>query len=104
MARVLQGFSHVKLDAHGFFGANGKSSWMTLAYGSPVQVIPRELWEELSLVVAGSYTNWLVVGDFNDVLSTDHKNDGAPFNLTRSSKFSETLDECRLIDLGSIDP
>ena len=43
---------------------------------------------------------WLLLGDFNDMISEEEKLGGLPVNRTRMMAFRNCLDKCGLIDLG----
>ena len=43
---------------------------------------------------------WVLLGDFNDMLSDDEKLGGLPVNRTHISAFRNCMDKCGLIDLG----
>lgn len=43
---------------------------------------------------------WLLVGDFNEIISSSEKFDGRIINLNRSNQFLQCLNYCQLIDLG----
>ncbi|KAL2924062.1 hypothetical protein RDABS01_015553, partial [Bienertia sinuspersici] len=56
-------------------------------------------WDELCLVASYVNSPWLVMGDFNEVVSQNEKFGGRPVKLNRSSAFSDCLNDCGLIDL-----
>ena len=43
---------------------------------------------------------WVLLGDFNDMLSDEEKLGGLPVNRTRISAFRNCMDKCGLMDLG----
>ncbi|CAL1410372.1 unnamed protein product [Linum trigynum] len=43
---------------------------------------------------------WLLVGDFNSILSPSEKLGGAPFDAARIRDFQEVVQDTGLIDLG----
>ena len=47
---------------------------------------------------------WLLLGDFNEVLSSENKFGGRSINLNRALDFKECLDTCSLLDLGFSGP
>ncbi|PKI62440.1 hypothetical protein CRG98_017246 [Punica granatum] len=47
---------------------------------------------------------WLVLGDFNEIASTEEKRGGAPFDPNRAARFHEVLEQLSLLDLGSTGP
>ena len=44
--------------------------------------------------------SWLLLGDFNEVLSSEDKLGGRRVNLNRALDFKACLDSCNLLDLG----
>ena len=50
--------------------------------------------------VCSSDLPWLLLGDFNDMISEEEKLGGLPINRTRMTAFRNCLDKCGLIDLG----
>ncbi|CAN1188832.1 Putative ribonuclease H protein At1g65750 [Linum perenne] len=42
---------------------------------------------------------WLILGDFNSILSADDKRGGVPFNRSRHKSFIDTVEVCGLSDL-----
>ena len=43
---------------------------------------------------------WVLLGDFNDMISDEEKLGGLPVNRTHMSAFRNCMDNCGLIDLG----
>ena len=43
---------------------------------------------------------WVLLGDFNDMLSDEEKLGGLPVNRTHISAFRNYMDKCGLMDLG----
>lgn len=45
-----------------------------------------------------------MLGDFNEVLSSEEKYGGNSINLNRALEFKECLDNCNFLDLGFAGP
>ena len=43
---------------------------------------------------------WVLLGNFNDMLSEDEKMGGSPVNRSRITAFKNFMDNCGLMDLG----
>ncbi|XP_072087424.1 uncharacterized protein [Arachis hypogaea] len=77
----------------------GGRRWICSAvYGSPQATTRVELWSHLLDIGLCIQDPWVVVGDFNDILSV-HEVKGGNYYSTRSSVFASTLDSCGLFDL-----
>ena len=64
----------------------------------------RILWENLKTVAHLHNLPWLMIGDFNEVLSDDDKFGGNHVNLNKALEFKDCLDECNMVDLGFVGP
>ncbi|CAL2228539.1 unnamed protein product [Prunus armeniaca] len=121
------GFSHYHIvDASGFSGRvwllwNGNSvslqvvahssqsitalvtlrnhRWLlTVVYANPCPGIHEALWKYFDGLIKASNLPWLVLGDFNDIVSMDEKCGG---NFDQGGKrFGEWIDRNHLVDLG----
>ncbi|XP_029146874.1 uncharacterized protein [Arachis hypogaea] len=77
----------------------GGRRWICSAvYGSPQATNRVELWSHLLDIGLCIQDPWVVVGDFNDILSV-HEVKGGNFYSNRSSIFASTLDSCGLFYL-----
>ena len=77
------------------------SSWLLSAiYASPRYVERQLLWDNLSMVTGLHSFPWVIVGDFNEMLSGDDKFGGNPVSISRAFKFQECLNNCGMIGLG----
>ena len=77
------------------------SSWLLSAiYASPRYVRRQLLWDNLSMVTGLHSLPWVIVGDFNEMLSGDDKFGGNPVSISRALKFQECLNNCSMIGLG----
>ena len=43
---------------------------------------------------------WVVIGDFNEIVSDVEKDGGVPHRSSQMFGFQEALDDCELVDLG----
>ncbi|KAJ8761671.1 hypothetical protein K2173_004447 [Erythroxylum novogranatense] len=81
--------------------ADGNSWILSAVYASTTLSLRDQMWDDLQEWFAGRNLPWLVIGDFNDVLSREEKQDGC-FYANRAAKFSEHLQGCQLVDLGFV--
>lgn len=58
-------------------------------YANPHYSSPHILWDNLKMVASSNNLPWLMVGDFNEVLSSQDKFGGRPANPHKSAKFKE---------------
>ena len=80
-------------------------SWLLSAiYASPRLAERRILWDNLKTVAHLHNLPWLMIGDFNEVLSDDDKFGGNHVNLNRALEFKDCLDKCNMVDLGFTGP
>lgn len=49
------------------------------------------------------WIEWLVVGDFNEITTPSEKKEGGPMDLSRCESFASWINECNLLDQGSLD-
>ncbi|XP_028109543.1 uncharacterized protein LOC114308200 [Camellia sinensis] len=81
------------------------SPWLFSAiYASPTFNSRRLLWENLTSLADSHNTPWLIMGDFNELLTSLDKFGGRPINLSRALKFKECMDHCGMLDLGFSGP
>ena len=69
-------------------------------YACPRLVERRLLWNNLSSIANLHHLPWLMVGDFNELLSCNDKQGGNPLNPRRVQLFKDCLDTCGMVDLG----
>lgn len=79
------------------------SSLISPIYASPRVAERKILWANLTQVAKLHNIPWLL-GDFNEVLSSEDKLGGRNINLNRALDFKECLDSCNLLDLGFLGP
>ena len=57
-------------------------------------------WDYLQNLATAVSLPWVLLGDFNDMLSNDEKMGGLLVNRTRITAFRNCMDKCGLMDLG----
>jgi hypothetical protein len=83
------------------FSCNDHADWLCSAvYASPNPRNREFLWSALSQTCEAHSLPWLVLGDFNEVVSQAEKHGGAPVSSRRCLQFNEVINSCNLIDLG----
>ena len=76
-------------------------SWvLSSIYASPRLEERKLLWKNLSSVALLHRLPWLMMGDFNELLSCNDKLGGNPLNPRRVQMFKDCLDSCGMVDLG----
>ena len=76
-------------------------SWLiTVIYASLRYRERHILWDNLNQVATLHNLPWLVLGDFNEILSSENKLGGRPINIHRAMVFQQCLNSCNLLDLG----
>ena len=76
-------------------------SFLLTAVYTPPQFHKRKFfWEYLQNLALHVSLPWVLLGDFNDMISGEEKLGGLPVNRTRMSAFRNCMDNCGLIDLG----
>ncbi|KAL7210976.1 hypothetical protein ACSBR2_013959 [Camellia fascicularis] len=81
------------------------TSWLFSAiYASPCFNTRKILWENLKIFADVHNLPWLLMGDFNEVLTSTEKFGGQPINHRRALLFKDCLDHYRLIDMGISGP
>lgn len=83
------------------WGANDDNKWkMTGFYGSPESRNRNESWRLLQDLDKDQSLSWLVCGDFNEIIYSYEKKEGALRNEKRMEEFQRMLSDCQLEDLG----
>lgn len=81
---------HVVVKVH-----SSHLSWLiSTVYASPRYRERKILWDNLNLMSTLHQLPWLLLGDFNEILSTKDKLGGRPINRYRAIKFKECLNAC----------
>ena len=79
--------------------------WLLSAiYASPRRFECRILWNNLSMIVELHNLPWVMVGDFNDILSCDEKWGGNKPVASRIREFRDCLNACSMLDMGFSSP
>ncbi|KAK9668284.1 hypothetical protein RND81_13G047800 [Saponaria officinalis] len=90
--------NHVAVDVN---GEDGHPFWRALGvYGFPEASNKHKTWAILRREIAKCSHPMIYFGDFNEILSDNEKEGGAPRNGRQIYAFREVVDDCGLIDLG----
>ena len=73
---------------------------LTTVYASPNFNKRKFFWNYLQNLANVVSLPWVLLGDFNDMISDDEKMEGLPVNRNRISAFRNCMDKCGLIDIG----
>ncbi|XP_023928116.1 uncharacterized protein LOC112039472 [Quercus suber] len=80
---------------------NSDPIWLiSTIYARPRLSERRILWDSLKAVAQLHNLPWLMLGDFNEVLSSEDKFGGNQVSLNRTLQFKECSDVCNMLDLG----
>lgn len=71
---------------------------LTAVYASPILEVRRNLWKSLEGFAENVSLPWVMVGDFNDVLSSSEKFGGLLPSLGRCNAFHSMISSCELGD------
>ena len=74
--------------------------FLTAIYASPNFTKRKILWNYLKDLSPSIRLPWVLLGDFNDMLSEDETMGGLPLTSSRINAFQDYLDYCGLMDLG----
>lgn len=84
------------------FVSRGNKLWhCSTIYASPIPVVRDILWKHLQNIRASITGPWLLMGDFNEILVPSEVR-GGNFSLSRATKFSNSMEDCNLLDLGAV--
>ncbi|XP_059306468.1 uncharacterized protein LOC132057896 [Lycium ferocissimum] len=72
---------------------------VTFVYAFNVKEDRKELWDHLSQISGGMLEPWVVLGDFNAVLSTDDRIGGNTITLAEVIDFQKCVDTCGLEEM-----
>ena len=78
--------------------------FISTIYASPRLAERRLVWSNLLEIAKLHNHPWLMLGDFNEVLSSEDKYGGNQINLNRAMEFKDCLDNCNFLDLGFAGP
>ncbi|KAI8025928.1 hypothetical protein LOK49_LG02G00273 [Camellia lanceoleosa] len=74
-------------------------------YASPNPSLRETLWEKLEDTARNLNKPWLIAGDFNDYANqSERRSFSHTPNQNRTLRFMERINNCNLIDLGSVGP
>ncbi|KAI9109146.1 hypothetical protein K1719_019769 [Acacia pycnantha] len=73
---------------------------LTGVYVVPHSNLRNILWSNLKLLAGSILKPWVVMGDFNDILSQDEHTGGTSCNRKRMQWFNDRIVECGLSDMG----
>ncbi|CAM8900258.1 unnamed protein product [Rhodiola kirilowii] len=76
--------------------------WLSLFYGNPAASRRRESWNLLRQLRAMDDLQWVVLGDFNEILSLNEARGGRMRNQWQIHNFRRVVEDCHLIDLGFV--
>ncbi|XP_042958008.1 uncharacterized protein LOC122293496 [Carya illinoinensis] len=79
---------------------NVESWWLTGFYGNSDVSKRHESWNLLRTLLVPSDKGWLILGDFNEILSNAEKSGGRDKPDRQMKAFTDVIDECHLHDLG----
>ncbi|KAK4270280.1 hypothetical protein QN277_023334 [Acacia crassicarpa] len=74
-------------------------SLISFIYGPLKEGERKVVWDILRRLAANIEVSWLVVGDFNDLLSQEEKEGGNPRAMRKLINFQCLLSDCNLLDL-----
>jgi exonuclease III len=92
-------FLHLKVTLQA-----GKIFFLTTVYASPHEEGRNALWREIKHISRDMTGEWLLVGDFNDIMKPSEKKGGVPASQRQCDKFVDRINECQLLDCGAIGP
>ncbi|XP_050289811.1 uncharacterized protein LOC126727959 [Quercus robur] len=101
---MVQTYSQTHIDALVDGGANVGWWHFTGFYGNPDTAKRPESWAKLKYLKGTSSLPWLTIGDFNEIIGTSEKEGGSDRPRQQMTNFVETINACRLRDLGYTGP
>jgi len=84
-----------------FVTYNNKSFYLSCVYGHPIQSERHHLWQQLEQISDNRNAEWLLIGDFNEILSNDEKIGGPLREEWTSRNFRNMISYCDLEDMRS---
>lgn len=82
----------------------GNSWFFITIYVSPDEVNISVLWEDLKSLANNVHDTWMLVGNFNDIISITEKKGGVIASSRKCNLFKARAYEYKLMDLGSFIP
>ena len=95
----VQSYSPHHIDAE-VVQAGGSTWRLTGFYGHPQRTMRSHSWNLLRHLHASQARPWLVLGDFNEIISLEEKWGGDDRSFHQMNAFREVLLDCSLQDLG----
>lgn len=92
-------FSHNQIVTVAIHDPGGEPWFASIIYASPNHLCRQELWFYLKKLGYLIHLPWLLIGDFNQIISPLEKHGGSPPNTTRMCQLQEVVTESRLLDL-----
>uniref|UniRef100_A0A2N9FE83 CCHC-type domain-containing protein n=1 Tax=Fagus sylvatica TaxID=28930 RepID=A0A2N9FE83_FAGSY len=84
---------------------DSNSLWLLSAiYASPRRSERRVLWKNLMVISGLHNLPWVMVGDFNDIISGDEKWGGNSPVASRIAEYNNCMNTCSMLDLGFSGP
>ncbi|XP_070013850.1 uncharacterized protein [Nicotiana sylvestris] len=78
-----------------------QNPWLvSTIYASTDSYEHKLMWYNLTNIYEKYKVPWLVIGDFNDVFSSEEKWGGRPVNFNKTTKLWNLVKSCELFDLG----
>lgn len=105
--KVTLNTTHISVQAiHATVRKDGFEEWIFSAiYASPNARLRDTLWEDMEDLAASNQLPWMAAGDFNDVVSLcESKTSSSYLSSSQRRKFSENINKCNLVDMGSAGP
>ena len=87
------------IDSHVTF--NNKSFYLSCVYGHPTQSERHQLWQTLEHISDNRNAEWLLVGDFNEILSNAEKIGGPMREEWTFRNFRNMVSHCDIEDMRS---
>ncbi|KAI9077290.1 hypothetical protein K1719_040734 [Acacia pycnantha] len=76
----------------------------TAIYGSPQKQFRRYLWDDLSQLASSIHSPWLLVGDFNAILSANERRGRSSRRAQGCASFNKFIHYNGFLDMGSTSP
>ena len=100
----IQTFSQSHIDCLVDGGAEYGWWHLTGFYGNPKTSKRKEKWDTMKHLGTNSSLPWLVIGDFNEIMSMLKKEGGSSRPRQQLANFVETINLCGLWDIGFVGP
>ncbi|KAK4253026.1 hypothetical protein QN277_010863 [Acacia crassicarpa] len=87
------------IHAHVESGSLKVPAIISFVYGPPEERDRRVVWDLLRDLAVNIRGSWLLIGDFNDLLSQSEKEGGNPRSMRKILNFQRLLSDCQVMDL-----